>query len=210
MRAARPVVTPTPLCHREIQSIVSNSVRIAGICGSLRGQDSYTLKLLTRVMDELERRGAQTDLLDLAHMELPLCKSARDTDDNPATLDLRQRIHAAQGIVLSTPEYHNSYSGVLKNALDLLQYDQMRNKMFGLIGVAGGDMGAINALAHLRAVVRGVGGFCIPQQISLPSVYQHFDGDRLTDPQVRERVQHFAAELKLHSEALAALPQPGP
>ena len=120
-------------------------VRIAGICGSMRGPDSYTRKLLVCVMSALNACGAQTDLLDLADMDLPLCKSPRDQEDNPATVDLRTRIDLADGIVLATPEYHNSFSGVLKNALDLLQYDQMRHKMFGLVGIAGGDMGAVNA-----------------------------------------------------------------
>ncbi len=175
------------------------NVQITGICGSMRGPQSYTRKLLVCVMAALDARGAQTDMLDLADMELPLCKSPQDTEDHPDTVDLRTRIGQADGIVLATPEYHNSYSGVLKNALDLLQYDQMRHKMFGLIGIAGGDMGAVNALSHLRIVVRGVGGHCIPQQISLPSVYRYFDGDRLTEATVQERIEDFAHHMTLQT-----------
>ncbi len=177
-------------------------VHIAGICGSLRGSDSYTRKLLVCVMADLDAGGAQTDLVDLATMDLPLCQSPQDQEDNPYTVDLRTRIGKADGIVLATPEYHNSFSGVLKNALDLLQYEQMRHKMFGLIGIAGGDMGAVNALSHLRTVVRGVGGHCIPQQISLPSVYHHFEGDRLITSAHRERIADFTHHMLLHTRRL--------
>lgn len=193
-----------------VRPMKEREVHIAGICGSMRGAESYTRKLLVCVMAELEARGARTDMLDLADMDLPLCKSPRDTADNPDTTALRTRIGRADGIVLATPEYHNSFSGVLKNALDLLQYDQLEHKMFGLIGIAGGDLGAVHALSHLRTVVRGVGGHCIPQQISLPSVYRHFDGDRLTEAEIQERVEEFAQYMLLHTLRLKDFRVPAP
>ena len=64
-------------------------------------------------------------------------------------------------------------------------------------------MGAINALSHLRTVVRGVNGHCIPQQVSLPSVYRHFEGERLTDSKSLERVQDFARSLVRCTRLLA-------
>ena len=187
-----------------MSNIHSEPVRILGLCGSLRGPASYTRRLLVLVMAELDAAGACTDFLDLADTELPMCKSAADTDDHPGKRDLVARAEQAQGFVLATPEYHNSYSGVLKNALDLLSGEQLGNKMFGLIGIAGGDMGAINALGHLRIVIRGVNGHVIPQQISLPSVYRQFDGDRLADERAADRVREFASALVLHTRRLAA------
>lgn len=171
------------------------SIPILGICGSLRGQESFTRKLLVHVMQALPEAGGLPDLLDLADLPLPLCKAPEDLPDHPGTAELRRRVLAAQALVLATPEYHNSFSGVLKNALDLLSEKELGGKTFGLIGIAGGDMGAVNALSHLRTVVRGVGGHCIPQQISLPSVYRQFDGDTFTDARVPGRVRDFAAAL---------------
>ena len=104
------------------------------------------------VMAELDAVGVCTDFLDLAETGLPMCKSAADTDGHPGKRDLVER---AQGFVLATPEYHNSYSGVLKNALDLLSSEQLGDKMFGLIGIAGGDMGTVGALN--RAAPCGAG-----------------------------------------------------
>ena len=200
--AVPPDVLPSPRCLLSHEH--PDPVRILGLCGSLRGPDSFTRRLLVLVMAELDALGACTDFLDLADTELPMCKSAADTDDHPGKRDLVARAERAQGFVLATPEYHNSYSGVLKNALDLLSNDQLGNKMFGLIGIAGGDMGAVNALGHLRIVVRGVDGHVIPEQISLPSVYRQFNGDQLADERMAERVTDFAAALVLHTRRLAA------
>ncbi len=195
-------------CPASPRCLLSNDpadpVHILGLCGSLRGPDSFTRRLLVLVMAELDALGACTDFFDLAKTELPMCKSTADTDEHPGKRDLVARAERAQGFVLATPEYHNSYSGVLKNALDLLSSEQLGDKMFGLIGIAGGDMGAVNALGHLRIVVRGVNGHVIPQQISLPSVYQQFDGDRLADERTAGRVRDFAAALALHTRRLAA------
>ena len=170
-------------------------ILIAGICGSLRGPESYTRKLLCHVMDEVARTGAATDFLDLAELPLPMCKAPDDRPENKYAQELHRRIGLAHGIVLATPEYHNSYSGVLKNTLDLLSYEELSGKAFGLVGISGGDTGAVNALSHLRIVVRGVGGHCIPAQVSLPSVYRHFEGETLTDCTAIGRIRDFAISL---------------
>jgi multimeric flavodoxin WrbA len=62
-------------------------------------------------------------------------------------------VRAAQGIILATPEYHGGYSGVLKNALDLMGFEEFEGKVRGLVGVSGGGMGAFGSLNNLRAVV---------------------------------------------------------
>jgi len=64
------------------------------------------------------------------------------------------KVKRAQGILLATPEYHGGYSGVLKNALDLMGFDEFEGKMIGLVGVSGGNMGAFGALSSLRSVGR--------------------------------------------------------
>ena len=183
--------------------MTTTPIHITGICGSLRGSESFTRKLLCHVMVNIAELGVSTDFLDLAELQLPMCQSPDDQPDHESIQELHRRVGEAHGLVLATPEYHNSYSGVLKNALDLLSIQELGGKVFGLIGIAGGDMGAINALSHLRTVVRGVNGHCIPQQVSLPSVYRHFEGERLTDSKSLERVQDFARSLVRCTRLLA-------
>jgi NAD(P)H-dependent FMN reductase len=177
-------------------------VHVAVICGSLRPQ-SYTRRALAIAARELEAHGATVDVIDLVELDLPLCDGPRDTDDHPGTLQLKERVRRANGILLGSPEYHNSMSGVLKNALDLLTAEEARGKLFGLMGVSGGEAGAVNTLGHLRYVVRGIGGWSLPAQISIPHAVQAFDGDRLKDPKLEGRIRAFAKELirftRLHS-----------
>ncbi len=169
----------------------------------MRGDGSYTRKALGLALDAARAAGATVDLIDLAEHTLPLCGSPGDTPDNSQVLALKARVSAAHGILLGSPEYHNSFSGVLKNALDLMGSDEFRGKIVGLLGVAGGSAGAVNTLGHLRVVVRGVGGWSLPVQISIPTVRSAFHEGRLVDPGLQQRIDFFGKELvrfaRLHS-----------
>ncbi|MCL4832190.1 MAG: NAD(P)H-dependent oxidoreductase [Caldilineaceae bacterium] len=170
-------------------------VHITAICGSMRGDQSYTRLALEAALAAARSAGATTDLIDLATCNLPLCSSPEDRDDNPQIIELKARVSAAQGILLGSPEYHNSFSGVLKNALDLMGGDEFRGKIFGLLGVAGGSAGAVNTLGHLRVVVRGVGGWSLPAQISIPTVKSAFHNGKLVDKAMEDRVRFLGREL---------------
>lgn len=178
-------------------------VHIAAICGSMRGDNSYTRLALELALASATNAGATVDLIDLSTFHLPLCSGPDDTDDNPQIQALKARVSAAQGILLGSPEYHNSFSGVLKNALDLMGGDEFRGKVFGLLGVAGGSAGAVNTLGHLRVVVRGVGGWSLPVQISIPNVRSAFANGKLVDKGLEDRVRFLGRELvrftRLHS-----------
>ena len=97
--------------------------------------------------------GTQTRLLNLRDYTLMFCDGRVNEETCPTdVLRLRRDFAAAQGIILGTPEYHASFSGVLKNTLDLMGFDEFEGKMLGLVGVSGGRLGAINALNSLRMV----------------------------------------------------------
>ena len=98
---------------------------------------------------------------DLRDYQLILCDGKEDESSYPKDVfRLRDDVRGAQGILLGTPEYHGSFSGVLKNALDLMDFDEFQGKMLGLVGVSGGQLGATNALAErLRNVGRQVARF---------------------------------------------------
>jgi NAD(P)H-dependent FMN reductase len=193
--------------NRKAHDAMSCPVHVAALCGSLRGSRSATWRALGIAAREIEANGATVDLIDPAALDLPFREGPRDTDDHPGTLELRRRIARANAVLLGSPEYHNSFSGVLKNALDLLGGDDVRGKLFGLLGVSGGETGAINTLGHLRYVVRGIGAWSLPAQVSIPHAGKAFDGDRLRDPKLDERLRAFAKELVRFARVHAIVPQ---
>lgn len=147
-------------------------LHVIAICGSLR-PGSYTRMALSIALEGARELGAQTQILDLQDYDLSFV-DGRDTPYPAGVLRLREDVRAADGIIIGTPEYHAGMSGALKNALDLMGFDEIGGKMLGLIGVSGGTMGAVNALNSLRAVGRSLHAWVIPQQVTIPQGWKVF------------------------------------
>jgi NAD(P)H-dependent FMN reductase len=138
--------------------------------------------------------GATTRLIDLRDYDLVFCDGSRNYP--PGVMQLRRDVRAAQGIILGTPEYHASYSGVLKNALDLMGFAEFKGKMVGLVGVSGGQMGAANALNSLRTVGRAMHAWVIPEQVSVPEAHRAFDpAGRLEDERLTKRLHEVGRQV---------------
>ncbi len=80
-------------------------------------------------------------------------------------------------MLIGSPNYHGSLSGVLKNALDLLGPEAVRDKLVGLVATARGDAGAMNTLNHLRHICRWMNGWVIPAEVSIPRAQESFGAD---------------------------------
>lgn len=165
--------------------------RVVGLPGSLR-EPSYTRFTVERALEGAAASGAETELVDLRELDLPFCDGKEDESDYPEDVfDMRDRVAAADGIILGTPEYHGGYSGVLKNALDLMGFDEFEGKMIGLVGVSGGRMGAYGALSALREVGRSLHAWVVPTQALIPRAWSVYDDEtgELEDEDLAERVR---------------------
>lgn len=177
-------------------------VKIVGFGGSLR-PDSYSQQALKLAAQRLEALGASVEILDLRTMKLPFCDGGDDYSDYPDVEKLRHAVKEANGLILSTPEYHGSVSGVIKNALDLMSFEHLSNKVTGLISVLGGQPNS-NALNDMRIIMRWVHAWVIPEQIAIGQAWKAFGEDgKLLDEKLSQRFDQFAQSLldntrKLH------------
>ena len=153
---------------------MKSETHVVGICGSLR-KGSYTRMALAIALQGAEDAGARTQLIDLRDYQLTFCDGGDNEKLPKDVLRLRDEVKRAHGIILATPEYHGGYSGVLKNALDLMGFDEFEGKMIGLVGVSAGSMGALGALNTLRSVGRAVHAWVVPEQAGVPRVDDVFD-----------------------------------
>ncbi len=176
-------------------SVSDNNLIIGGLCGSLR-DGSYTRAAVRLALKGAGETGAETRLLDLKGYELTFCKGKDDPDEPEDVARLRADVSACHGLVIGTPEYHGSFSGVLKNALDLMGFDEMGGKMIGLVGVAGGAMGGLNALNGLRTIGRSLHSWVIPAQATVPKAWAVFDDNgNCTDEALSKRLHGVGREV---------------
>lgn len=90
-----------------------------------------------------------------------------DLEPGPAAVaELRRAVAAADGVLLATPEYNQSFPGVLKNAIDWLSRaapdEPLAGKPVALVGATAGRWGTRLAQAGLRPVLAATGALVLP------------------------------------------------
>lgn len=156
---------------------------VVGIGGTLR-RDSAGERLARAVLSECERLGAQTLMFPGIYLsELPHFspQSGARTAGERALVDA---VRACDGLVIASPGYHGGMSGLVKNAIDLVEdlRDDPRSyfegRAVGLIVVAAGWQACGTTLSAMRDVVHALRGWPTPVGITVNTVTQDvFDGD---------------------------------
>lgn len=127
-------------------------MNVLAISGSLR-KASYNTALV-KAARAVAPDGMSIDIATLDN--IPLYNGDADgTEKPPAVGGLGQAIRAADGVLLATPEYNFSVSGVLKNAIDWvsrIENQPLAGKPVGIMGAAAGGLGTARAQYHLRQV----------------------------------------------------------
>lgn len=140
--------------------------KVAVIVGSTR-EGRQTDRLAKWVAEEVSKV-ADVETLDLRDYPMPFFDETISPRYNPSREPKPEvqkwldKVAEFDGYVLVTPEYNRSTSAVLKNALDVLDY-QMDNKPVAL--VAHGSAGGAQAVGNLRNALPGVGAVSIPQAL---------------------------------------------
>ena len=148
-------------------------ITIATISGSAQ-QNNNTERALALVHDEL-RKIEDVDFIEVLPRQMKLAIPGSDMDGSDRAL-LQRTLRDADGIILATPEYHGSFSSLMKMTIENMGYPSaLKGKPIGLLGVAGGSIGAVKSLEHLRSVCAHVGGLVLPGAVSIPNIRDVFD-----------------------------------
>jgi chromate reductase len=169
---------------------MSSPLHILGFAGSLR-KHSYNRAAL-KIAQGLVPEGAELEIVTLD--ELPLFNQD-DEDDPPETVRFfREKIRLADALLVVTPEYNYSTSGVLKNAIDWASRPQgisvLEGKPAAIMGV-GGRFGTVRAQQHLRQIFLYLNmPVVLKPEVHVMAAWEKFDSHgNLTDEKVREQIQ---------------------
>lgn len=175
---------------------MASRIRIVGLCGSLEPH-SNTLRVLETALASARACGAAVNIVDLRELQIPVFNSPFiHPNSKKHVARMKQEFRRADGIIFATPEYHGSVSGALKNALDWMGFEEFEGKVVGLIGVAGGDPGAFNALNHLRTIGRQLHAWVVPSQVSIANSRQILASDgAVKDSRLSDRIRRLGEEV---------------
>lgn len=178
---------------------MANKIKVVGVGGSLAAQSS-SLAALRIALEGAAEAGAQTELLDIRELNLPMY--APDISEAPDSVrQLCDSVNSADGLLWSSPLYHGTISGSFKNALDWLQLLSDRkpayltDKVVGLISTAGGTQG-LQAVNTMEFVVRALRGWAVPLVIPIPQAWRVFDSEGHShDEKIAEQLHALGHEV---------------
>ena len=179
----------------QLQDGAKPPIRIAGICGSLQpnGTTKMALSIALKGASEYD---VSTNLVELRDYELDFYGKAGGEANSPDVARLRSEITKSQGIIIGSPEYHGSLSGVLKNMFDLMSIEDFETKIIGLVGVAGGQIGAINSLNTMKTICRNLHSWVLPQEVSIANSGQAFNSEgNAVDPALEDRLRNVGRQV---------------
>lgn len=153
---------------------------IVGIGGTPRAGSSTEMALRT-CMAFAEGLGARTEAFTGDDLVLPLYGVEGD-GRSPEAERLVQALRACDGVILASPAYHGTVSGLLKNALDYVE-DLARDdtpyldgRAIGCIACAYGWQAAGTTLVALRSIAHALRGWPTPMGAGINATETKFDG----------------------------------
>ncbi len=174
-------------------------ITLIGLSGSLRRQ-SFNTSLL-RAAAGMMPEGATLDLRTLHGIPVYNADDEAATGIPPAAAALKDAIAAADGLLLSTPEYNNSIPGVTKNGIDWLSRPPADVKrVFGgkpvaIISASPGGFGAVLSQTAWLPVMKTLGASVwAGPRLTVSRAGSVFAEDgSLTDGTIREQLKKFVA-----------------
>ncbi|MCI4668651.1 MAG: NAD(P)H-dependent oxidoreductase [Bacteroidia bacterium] len=148
-------------------------MKVTIILGSIReGRKSDRVaKHLHALLEKAE--GVEPYLLDLREHPLPQYEYrwADVESPDPNLPKVGQLLANSDGMILVSPEYHGSYTGVLKNAIDHY-WKEFGKKVIGVVSTGSGRMGGINASTEMQQLILSLGAYPIPKKLLVPLIQE--------------------------------------
>jgi len=175
---------------------------ILTICGSLR-KGSYN-KMLLRAAADAAPAGTTFRAAEIG--TLPLFNEDVESVKFPAAvLKLQKAILKADAILIASPEYNRSMTGVLKNALDWIsrgKYEEaFADKPVAIMGASSGNIGTAVGQSHLRVTLAHLGAVVMAQpEFHLGRAQDKFSPTgKLTDARTTEFLKTFISAFFVHA-----------
>jgi FMN reductase len=184
---------------------------VVGIGGTAGGSSS-TERALAIAMKAVAARGVDTQMFGgefLARLPIYVPKAPQRTAEE---IQFVETVRRADGLMIASPGYHGSVSGMIKNALDLLEETARDSRVYlsgmpvGLVVTAYGWQATGSTISALRSIVHALRGWPTPMAAAINTSASRFGDDgTCEDPAVTAQLgligDQVADFLQLHRKS---------
>lgn len=179
--------------------------RILAFAGSTR-RGSYNKMLVKVAAAGARAAGAEVTLIDLRDLPMPLYDGDLEETEGlpPNARKLKDIFLAHDGLLIASPEYNSSISGVLKNAIDWVSRPVVNeaplacfdNKVAAIMSASPGALGGLRGLVTVRSMLSNIKVLVLPGQVAVSRAHEAFNPDgSLKDPRQQASVEKLGEAL---------------
>ena len=177
--------------------------KVLGFAGSLR-KDSFNRALL-RAAQKFAPPEVDLEIFELNN--LPLFNQDEETDLPQPVKNFKEKIEGADAVLMVTPEYNYSISGVLKNAIDWASRpygaNSFNDKPVAIMGATIGNIGTARAQYHLRQILVSLNAHVLNSpEVMVSSAPDKFRDGELIDEHTQKKLREQLSALAVWAKRL--------
>lgn len=170
-------------------------IKIAGLVGSLR-KDSFNKALMVEAVKNCPSEAE----IEVVSIDLPLFNQDRENDQPESVKIFKHQVKSADAILIASPEYNYSMSGVLKNAIDWASRpygdNSLQGKPVGVMSASSGMLGGSRAQYHLRQTFVFLDMHPVNRpEVMVPFAAEKIQGGVVQDEKTKEKIGELVAAL---------------
>ena len=173
-------------------------LKVLGVGSSMRKR-SFGTKALKIVLERMEKLDAETHLLDLRKVKMPTFNPNSSMQSGNRLKEITGEVNWADVFILTTPDYHGSMSGPMKNFLDHY-WQEFAGKTFGYI-CASHEKG-LTVMDQMRTAVRQCYGWSLPYGISVNGEEDFNEAGEIVSSLLTKRLRMLARDLVVYGELI--------
>jgi len=173
-------------------------LKVLGVGSSMRKR-SFGTKALKIVLERMEKLEAETHLLDLRRVKMPTFNPNSSMQSGNRLKEITGEVNWADVFILTTPDYHGSMSGPMKNFLDHY-WQEFAGKTFGYI-CASHEKG-LTVMDQMRTAVRQCYGWSLPYGISVNGEEDFNEAGEIANSLLTKRLRMLARDLIVYGELI--------
>lgn len=188
---------------------MNRPLHVVGLGGTVR-TGSSSEQALRIAVDRTARHGATTRVFGGAELaRLPMYAPDAGAG-GPVARELVAHLRRADGVIIASPGYHGSISGLVKNALDFTEdmrddpLPYLADRSVGLVVTAYGWQASVTTLAALRSIVHALRGWVTPYGAAVNSQQTRFAEGACGEARVVEQLHTVADEVVRFADLVSA------
>lgn len=170
-------------------------MKVLGINGSVFGYKTRTALENISFSENVEY-----ETIDLSKTKLEFADGRDYRDYETETREVVEKILAADALLIGTPIYNASIPGALKNLLDLLPIDSIKDKTVGIIVTAGSNKHYLVAQYHLLPILDYMKASAIDRYVFVSD--NDFESSELVSDDVHFRLRSLSRDIEARVERI--------